>query len=200
MKKIVVVFIAIAMSFSIKSQEVIKQKEVGISFQNFDNFGLVFKTGNTQSLWRFGAMNTSGYSLTSKTDSAKSTRDNFGLRLVVGKEFRKKITDELAFVYGLDGSFAFNKYINDNDDQSVSDYDSNNKTYSYRPALNLVLGLNYDFNDKLSIQGEIYPGVTYIYSRSEIENLDHSTTQSDQSDFYYQLSNSSATLTVVYCF
>ena len=80
MKKIVVVFIAIAMSFSVKSQDVIKQKEVGISFRDLNNFGMFFKTGTSQSLWRFGAMSTSGNFQKSEYDSTEVNQNSFPVK------------------------------------------------------------------------------------------------------------------------
>lgn len=200
MKKFVVVFIAIAMSFSVKSQEVIKQKEVGVSFRDLNNFGLVFKTGNTESLWRFGAMSTSGNIQKSEQDSTEVTQNSFGLRLAAGKEFRKPLTEDLSLVIGMDASCSISTSKTDDEDFSVDNLDYHAKYKNYGAALNIILGVNYQINEKFSLQGEILPSVSYQMSHVERTFYTGIVEESDATGFYYQLSNSSATLSLVYCF
>jgi len=200
MKKIVVVFIAIAMSFSVKSQDVIKQKEVGISFRDLNSFGMFFKTGTSQSLWRFGAMSTSGNFQKSEYDSTEVNQNSFGLRLTAGKEFRQPVTDALSLVLGMDASGSVSVSKTDDDDVSVDNLDYNAKFKTYGVALNFILGVNYQLNEKFSLQGEIQPSVSYQMSQIERTFFNGNVEDSETTGFYYQLSNSSATLSLVYRF
>jgi len=60
MKKTFLILLTIASTFSISAQEKTKQKEVGITFSNLNDFGLSYKFGNSNSVWRINTLFTSG--------------------------------------------------------------------------------------------------------------------------------------------
>lgn len=56
MNKITITFLAVIISLSVSAQEKTKQHEVGIAFTNVNEFGLTYKVGKSNSLWRFNTL------------------------------------------------------------------------------------------------------------------------------------------------
>ena len=191
------------MSYYLMAQETVKQKEIGLVFSNLDNFGLTFKTGTDKSLWRFNTLFISGNNMDNTSDSIVNKQSNIGFSVKIGKEYRKKIVDNLELRFGADLSFSYSQSKYDYNDKTINDYDRKNERTTYQPGINLVFGLNYKFNDKFILGAELLPSFNYItgtfveknYSNSNNEDL-----KSDISGFSYGLSNTSVLLSLSYRF
>jgi len=89
MKKNVLILLTIIMSYTLMAQQ--KQKEVGLVFNNLNNFGLSYKTGTNKALWRFNTMFISGYNINSSSDrdsiSDVNNENLFGFGISMGREF-----------------------------------------------------------------------------------------------------------------
>ena len=201
MKKLVLIFITLAMSIMMVAQEKTKQKEVGLVFNNLDNFGLTYKTGTNKSLWRFNALFISGYDLDETADSLVNKQSNMGFGIKFGKEYRKVIVTNFEFRYGVDLSFTYNHTSREYDNPTAG---YNNQSYertTYEPGINLVLGFNYVINDYFVIGAELLPHFTYSTGTSkEIRSYYDMEIESDISGFSYGISNTSALLSLSYRF
>lgn len=195
------------MAYVLTAQENSKQREVGLVFSNFDNFGISYKTGTKRSLWRYNTLIVRGNNNKEDGDFEKITRNNTGFELKFGKEFRRDISDKLEFRFGADLSFRYRdiKYENESKIDNVVTL-KNNRTV-YEPGLNLVLGFNYVVNDNIIIGAEMLPFVRYSTGTSETRERNYSVNSntyidvdSDISGFSYGLSNSSVMLSVAYRF
>lgn len=195
------------MAYVLTAQENSKQREVGLVFSNFDNFGISYKTGTKRSLWRYNTLVVRGNNNKEDGDFEKITRNNTGFELKFGKEFRRDISDKLEFRFGADLSFRYRdiKYENESKLNNVVIL-KNNRTV-YEPGLNLVLGFNYVVNDNIIIGAEMLPFVRYSTGTLETRNRTYSgnsntynDVESDISGFSYGLSNSSVMLSVAYRF
>jgi len=84
MKKSLFILTALSMSFFLMAQGQSKQKEIGLVFNNLNNFGLTFRTGTEKALWRFNTLYLSGNNMTQTADSSetKNISNGFGLKLV----------------------------------------------------------------------------------------------------------------------
>lgn len=103
MKKIFFLTAILILSFTAKAQEVTKQKEAGINFQNLSNFGLSFKTGSEQALWRMNAsLNGHGRTPNTFIDNLERKESSFGYGISLGREMRKPITENFEWRYGID--------------------------------------------------------------------------------------------------
>jgi len=60
MKKMISILVVMALVSSLFAQEKTKQREVGLAFTNFDNFGITYKIGNEKALWRYNLLFLSG--------------------------------------------------------------------------------------------------------------------------------------------
>lgn len=197
MKKIQLVLFAILISLATLAQE--KQKEIGLAFRSFDNFGLTYKTGTSKSMWRFNTLLASGSDLTRKQDSLQVVNSSFTIGFKIGKEFRKPLLESFEIRYGFDLLFDFNrskyKY------SSLKDPARDNETEStnYMPGIGAVFGFNYLINKSLVLGLEVLPSVRYQIGKSTSENSSGKEVQ-DSKGFVYTLSNSSALLTLSYRF
>ncbi len=206
MKKSLLILFCLSMSYFLTAQETVKHKEIGIVFENFDNFGFTYKTGTEKALWRFTSLYLSGYNQEYDTpvDSVTYKYGKMGFQIAAGREYRKKITDNLEFRYGADLSFAYTFLKSDYDYSSTDDTDELYKRVIYAPGINLVLGLNYTIGNNLIIGAEILPAFTYrtgketnVYTYISGEEEEEIT---NISSFTYGLSSSSVSLSFSYKF
>lgn len=203
MKKSLLMLFCLSMSMFLMAQQPEKQKEIGLVFSNFDNFGITYKTGTAKSLWRFSYLNMSGNNMNQTQDSLNSKQSNFGFGFRVGKEYRKEIANNLEMKFGADLSFSYSYSKSDFDDLSIRDYDDIASQSLFRPGFNLVFGLNYALNDNIVIGAEVLPSFTYTtgISKGEYNNNDNEkTVRNELSGFNYGLSNNSVLLSLSYRF
>ena len=215
MKKLSIVLALIFASIYLVAQENsetidsanVKVQEIGIAFSNFDNFGLTYKIGNEKSLWRF-------YTLYFSGDNSKRDRDystyitnkkdnNYGFGFKVGKEFRRIIVSNLEFRYGFDLMFDYSHEKSLIDYENYAIINSDSKTNTYSPGVDIVIGLNYVIKEKLVIGVEILPFFSYDTGKDSFINYSENSTFEQTtkiSGYSYGLSNSSALLTLAYRF
>ena len=196
MKNVALVFICLLAPLFTMAQEQEPQKvrEVGIAFSNLDNFGFTYKTGTEKSLWRFSTLSLNGTNTKSVDDFPGLQQKTFGLRLSAGKEFRKMIVDDLYLRYGLDLVFTYSSQKIDNSRISYQETDRN-----YSPGMNIVLGLNYNINEKIVLGAELLPYFTYTRSSNKKVD-DNIETKSGYNKTSYGVSNQSVLLTLAYRF
>lgn len=201
MKKSLLILTALSMSFFLTTQGQPRQREIGLVFNNLDNFGLTFRTGTEKALWRFNALYLAGNNTTQTVDSIESKFTTAGFGLKLGREYRTTVIRNLEFRYGLDLSFSYSYRKSDIKYQSLSNQDAIQKSTTYQPGINLVLGFNYVILEKLVIGAEVMPSVSYtIGTGSEKASNDNKETKNKISGFNYVLSNSSVLVSLVYRF
>ncbi len=198
MKTIVLICTAMLLACSVKAQDTPRQHEVGLTFQNFDSFGLTYRTGTANALWRFSAFNFSMEHSKAKWDvSSNVTKYNrAGLGIAFGKEFRKSIHERFAFRYGGDIVAGFNlrseKYSNGNPDTDVEQ-----KYQTFYGGFNFMVGLNYALGEKVVIGVELLPSLRYTNDTQK--SINSTSTQKTTTDgMNFGISNSSALLSLVY--
>jgi hypothetical protein len=138
MKKIPLIFAIIITTMMSANCQSDVRKEVGIVFRNLDYFGITYRTGTDQALWRI-----SGFSIRmGKHESYGSstnvyTSSNAGVGVQVGREFRKSITDQLQYRYGVDLACSYDVTVSDNE---YPGQHSKTTVTTFRPGVVGVLG------------------------------------------------------------
>jgi hypothetical protein len=196
MKKSLMILFTLALPVFLIAQETDRQNEIGLVFNNFDNFGLTYKIGKTNSLWRFNTLFLNGSKIDEKTAVYTNKRSSMGAGLKIGKEFRKSLAPDFEFRYGADLSFTYSQMKTD-------DIDSHIERTTYKPGVNLVFGLNYVINDKIVVGAEFLPLFSYVTgtsSTSQGSGNNGDEVNTDISGFEYGLSNSSALVSLAYRF
>lgn len=141
-----------------------KVKEVGLSFSNLDNFGLSYKVGCDNKFWRLNILTISGNISTNENENYIGDDNQFNAGLRLGREYRKDIKDNFQFVYGADLSFSYTNDKQNTDRIPAAENAIVEVTNIYRPGINLVVGMNYEINNKLVLGAELLPGVSYNIS------------------------------------
>ena len=203
MKKTVIFLLYLSFPNFLFAQQSIKQKEIGLAFSNFDNFGLTYKSGTEKSLFRLHTLFLSGINTKeTKENLVENQKDNgFGIKL--GQESHKKIVDNLEFRYGFDVSFAYSLSKTETDPNSDEYYSSTSKTVLYKPGFNFVLGVNYVINRNFVVGVELLPEIIYSTgstTTSYTRNYEKNETKTEMSGFSYGFSNNSALITLTYRF
>lgn len=189
------------MSYYLIAQEAVKQKEIGLIFSNLDNFGLTFRTGTAESLWRFNTLLITGNNRKNTNEDVIDKQNNIEVGISVGKEFRKSIIQNIELRYGADLSFNYSLSKSNTDVNNDNTIDRSTKNTNYTPGINLVLGLNYKLSDHFVIGAEVLP--YFIYTAGTVIQktyLPNNTieNESKSSAFNYGLSNRSVLLSLVY--
>lgn len=196
MKNSLLLLFALILSIQLSAQE--RQREVGLVFQNLDDFGITYRVGTEKSLWRISTLLIDGNNAQLKEDSTLHKQNSTGIGIAFGREFRKSITDKLELRYGADIKFEYDKFTSDNDDQSMFNQDRFLERITNRYGMDIVLGLNYVINDKLILGAEILPNINYVVQTEELEST--VKIESEITGWSYDLSNASAALSLVYRF
>jgi hypothetical protein len=203
MKKSFLILTALSLSFFLTAQGQSRQREIGIVFNNLNNFGLTFRTGTEKALWRFTTLHLSGGNMTQNGDSSETKTKSAGFGLKIGREYRKTIIGNLEFRYGVDLSFNYSNSKNDVNDKSIANQDILLKVTMYQPGINLVLGFNYVIHEKVVIGAEVMPYFSYNTGTSvekETYNFNGNERKTKISGFSYGLSNTSVLVSLVYRF
>lgn len=176
------------------------QKEIGLAFYGFDNFGLVYRTGTPTRLWRFNNSFILGNNQNQKSDDTHRTDQSFGVSLSAGREFRKSIHEKIQFRSGFDFSFSFSHQKFAQDDLTPNNNDSGYEWTTWRPGINAVVGVNYSLGDRMQIGFEILPGIGYTMgSRTDYQYFINNgeKVKSDLSGFNVNFSNSALVTFVI---
>ncbi len=200
MKKLLLVLTAVFMSNLVMSQEVSKQKEVGLVFYNFDNFGITYKTGTNHAMWRFTTLFAGNNKSEQTADSLTGNNSNLGFGVEFGREYRKAITNNFEFRYGGDISYQFSHSTTDIENGNYSTRNVSLKQTNHSPGLNLVLGFNYVIKQHVVIGFEMLPYFRYHYSK-RVQYLDSSDEQTTKTiGFAWGLSSQSVLISLAYRF
>lgn len=199
MKKITLIFTALTLTLGVMGQENATHKEIGLAFSNLDNFGVSFKTGTNESLWRFSTLLINGSNNKNDYETSERTTNNSGLELKAGKEYRKNIADRFDYRYGMDLSFSYKREKSELINELPDQYDqiTTNNRFSY--GINFVLGLNYNLNENIILGAEILPAITYSSMNNKQDINDVETTIKSHS-INYGLSSKSVLLTLGFRF
>jgi hypothetical protein len=204
MKKQFLFFTVLFLSFTAISQEITKQREVGLIFNNLDNFGITYRTGTNAALWRFNTMVLTGSVIKPNTFDPDTKRKEsvFGYSFSLGREKRNLVSENFELRYGLE---LFTNYAHNRRIQEIGNNKPLEKTLSRSLGLSFVLGVNYVLNDYFAFGAELLPSVSYSKSkRIENTNLNNEFIENTETllseGYSYGFSNTSARLSIIYRF
>jgi hypothetical protein len=142
------------------------KREIGIRMPNFSQFNFrfdfVYKKQKTEDKYRRVRFINGGFNVR----EIKGFRNTFHLAMAVGKEKRKPITNKIYWVQGLEFIGSIN--------QSHSEPELQ---VNVNPALGIVLGFQYNINEKFRATLETIPslggsvGYNSISKKVDVRNL-----------------------------
>jgi hypothetical protein len=199
MKKAILITTMVFVVTLASAQE--RMKELGLAFYNFDGFGLNYKVGTPDKLWRLNSMYSGGYRSRETFTSSQTDRKNFGTSLRAGREFRKNLAEDFEFRYGFDVSFGYDRVKIESRDLDTDARLSLETQKQYIPGVNAVLGINYLIRNKIVLGAELLPGVSYRKGTTENLNVyNGETTKVETTGFSFGASSSSVLLVIAYRF
>lgn len=203
MKTIAMMLLCVFVPYFLIAQKSVKQKEIGLAFSNFDNFGLTYKSGTEKSLFRLHTLFLSGINTKETRENLVENQKDNGFGIKLGQESHKKIADNFEFRYGFDVSYTYSLSTTETDPNSDEYYSSSSKTVLYKPGFNFVLGANYVINRNFVVGVELLPEIVYSTgstTTSYIRNYEKNESKTEISGFSYGFSNNSALITLTYRF
>ncbi len=204
MKKIAfILFIVMILPvFTLAQEQLPAQKhEIGIVFSSFNNFGMVYKTGKKNTLFRARllALDLGISSATSnKSDSTKTKHSGYGAGILLGFEKRVPIVKHLSFVAGLDAGVQYT-YSRTEFEYFTYSLDTQYKRWTISPVLSGVIGFSYTIKEVLVLSVELYPSVVYSFTK-EKGTYQGSDYEVKEKNLGFGFSNSTAGITVAYRF
>lgn len=150
MKKIFLILLSVTFMLNANAQnENPKQKEIGVSFSNLDNFGLTYRFGRSNALWsitgftgKFSNKEDNNFQDTISINDASSS-----LSLGLAREYRKPINEKIQLRYGLGLHSHYSNYSNNSTSPSSYYTTIKNERRSLMYGGKLILGANYTIND-----------------------------------------------------
>jgi hypothetical protein len=169
-----------------------KAREFGLKFSNFDNYGIIFKTGKENSLTRFSLLSVTTSS-TEQTQTNGNTIDtkNSGFSLNVGREFRSALSGKFRLVYGPEIGYTYQK-------TSLEQGDYQNDAVSNTGFVGCIFGFNYGLSENFLISAEIIPGVTYSKSKNTQSGPAVPTYTDERKNVNFGMFNNGASVTLAY--
>ncbi len=206
MHKLTLCLLALLLSLSSIAQQnqVQPKQEIGLAFRGLGSFGLIYRAGNEEALWRFRLMNASAYSDDEESDSIGATSDGLDIDFLIGREFRQPLNDKFTLRYGVDigAGVDFDRSTNRIIEASYS-VDNYYRSDLYRANFNLVFGANYQLHENLIFGMEILPGGSYTFGETKRRNTYGTNNReyvSDVSNWDFDLSLTRVLMTLAYQF
>jgi hypothetical protein len=200
MKKNILLIVAIITSIASVAQDVAKQKEVGLLFYNFDNFGITYKTGSSNVMWRLNSLYLNGNNSKTEAEDLIQKQINQGFSLSAGREYRSLLSEKLELRYGFDLSFGYSRYEYKIEYKLITGYDKLSERITYGPGINGVFGFNYILKEKFVIGAEILPSVNYTKGKETDRTGDDDEIKKDVSSTSFGLGSRGASISLSYRF
>lgn len=204
---LIIVALFIAAGATTAQEQETRVKEAGITFRSFDNFGVTYRIGNSEALWRFNTAYLEGSQtdLLASIDYSGNTTRNIGVGMNVGREFRKTINEHFEFRSGTDFTFQFRRNESKPVASLINNVGNSTRQDYYIVGVNFVLGANYIFNNSLVVGVEILPSITYNLQEVKQETTSYDgtsysteTTEYRTGAYVFGLQNQFAMLSIVY--
>ncbi|MEN6453911.1 MAG: hypothetical protein ABFD10_06605 [Prolixibacteraceae bacterium] len=157
MKKLSILLVIVAgLTNPVFSQDVIKIRELGIFTSDFNDFGVRFKTGTDDLMYRFSiaSLNLSNAEYDFGSGNIKD-EDEFGISLAGGVEIPVSMNDRFDLFYGGEISFQ----------HSNSDIVNENSIAQLKftgIGAGVVLGFSYYLSPKVKLSAEVVPGLNFV--------------------------------------
>lgn len=190
-------------------------QEVGFVFQNLNSYGLTYRFGNEKTLGRLSVLNLSGggsdgdqytYDIYGRVDGSTDKVRNFSAGLKMGFESRRRIADNFFFRSGLDigGFYGINKAELKNVQSDINGgfvpVDVDRITENWRASLEVIIGFNYTFKEKLVLGLEVLPGVSYLTTKTTLKNDSGLERENEVGTVQGNIGLENATLSIAYRF
>lgn len=155
MKTIVNTLVILVISVCTTYGQFSHDREVGIRFNNINDYDLLFKKKISDNSYR--RIRIANLNMSLRDGENQDLRFGLGANIALGIEKRKALTEEFNFIYGLEGILGAN-YSRFRDDNSGS----------YNAGVGFVIGWNYQLNENITLGVETIPSIMYTTNLGDI--------------------------------
>ena len=181
-----------------------KVNELGLTFSNFDRFGLTYKTGRGQSVWRFHTFMISKFKQKSELSDYQtdSKHNNVDYTVKIGRAHISQIKDDFDFRFGVDFFYSYSKDKDESNIVNDGPAEAMNERILHSFGMNFVFGFHHLVNEHILIGAEFLPHFSYRTGSSEsYTNYENEDSEAlDISGYSYGLSNNSVQVNLIYRF
>lgn len=204
MKKIILAFAILITSQTTNGQsETSRLQEIGLGFNNFNAYSLIYRSGTETALWRFSAGNLVLRNAENSNDSLMNYAREFDISLSAGREYRNRISEKMEFRYGFDLGLGFSSDRFLNQSPAYNGYEYFRREQRYSIGASAVIGLNYRLSDDFILGAELLPTLNYAFGqRGERNGFPQSSSEgtTDISEWSFIARNGFARLSLMYQF
>lgn len=170
-----------------------KTKEVGLNYSGYNMFGVRYKVGSENSLFRLTLLDIGGANRKQEEGSYEYKNNSHGIALNAGFEKLKLAAENVYFYYGAEVLTSYNYQI-------IKHVSSDQKS-TYRKldtGIGFVFGFAYYFSSNVSLSAEVVPSVWYSYKKDSSTAYELNSSQTEKTIGYgfNQDFNSFANLTL----
>jgi hypothetical protein len=167
---------------------------MGINTTNLSNYGLTYRLGDQNAMWRFNLLGINLNSTnTTKNDSVEGSKNELSFGFNAGREWRNALGPNFELRYGVDLSFRYWR----EESQPVDAYSYEIVDgYSTGFGVNFVIGGNFIASERILIGFEFLPNMYYQTEEIEYENGDKNSSKG----LIFGATSSNILLSVVYKF
>ncbi|RKD86478.1 hypothetical protein [Mangrovibacterium diazotrophicum] len=185
MKRVLICLLFLAAGFAVQAQESEKIHEVGLYFQNVDQFGLRYKVGHDDIRYRFTTTALSFNKSDYPDSQEQNSNSHWGVQLGAGLEKHKPLADNFGFYYGPEINLLYTR------DKNKTEVPANETIQNQHGiGLGAIIGFRYQLAETLSLSAEFVPNIYY-----------QKTTGSSESDYWnFYLNTNQVGLTLAYQF
>ena len=196
MIKIFITFIFLVLGISVFSQDTPSNfNEAGLVFSNLNSFGIRYKYGNDNIMFRITSLVLNGTNTTTSynnysnngingADISASPSSSVGAGLNLGLEKIKWINNKSNFYYGFDWINSYTtsysksvtpnvstlNYTDENNEYvyltTLYNNTSNSNTWTLSSGIGFIFGLSYKLSDLFTLQAELEPSISYKYTET----------------------------------
>lgn len=151
LKKSVFVVI-ILMGFLTQQTTAQTQHEAGLRFNDFETFSAIYKKQKDETSFMRYRINAGRLAFSEVGDNQRFSGN---VEIAIGKENRKQLMDKLSFIYGIEPALGI-----------AYNTQNGNSAFRISPSLGYVLGLQYEFFERLAVGLEVIPAINGTFQRA----------------------------------
>ncbi len=179
-KSLILLVLLLSFGLHINAQENTNRKqEIGVIFSGVDHFGVTYRIGKENALWRLQAL------------TALQSNNSINLGAEIGREWRKTITEHLALRYGFDVLYQFSTQKRFDNNTATVKQISQNHVY----GLGLIFGFNVQLSDYFLVGAEFKSRVFQDRLKANDNGVNHQFSKTGVG-----FNSSSAMISLIYNF
>lgn len=138
-----------------------KNREIALTVQNINQYGISYKFGNEKALWRLNALQLFNRNQIADNGEEQFISKRMAYAIAFGKEFIKPLSEKFEVRYGAQLSASYNSSSSKRDILALIDEEGESKNITFTPGLTGIVAFHYKLNSIINIGVESTFSVGY---------------------------------------